>query len=839
MPKVFISYSHDSAEHLDRVLALSNRLRAEGVDCRIDQYEQSPAEGWPTWCQRQVEQSAFVLVACTETYLRRFKKEEAPQTGSGVTWEGHNITQELYNAQGMNTKFVPIVFSKEDGAFVPLPLQSATRYQIPEGYNGLYRYLTHQPLNVMPSLGSVKAMPAREALAPLPSLERKQDFQTLWTVPYPRNPFFTGREEILEALQQTLEKRKAAALSGLGGLGKTQTAIEYAYRNRAQYAAVFWARAEARDTLLADFVSIAVALNLPSAQAKEQDVAVTEVKRWLETSPGWLLILDNADDLGLAKEFLPRGSQGHVLLTTRARALGGVAERIPLPEMKPEEGALLLLRRAGLVGQDGSLGDADERERSKTVEISEELGGLPLALDQAGAFIEETPSSLSEYLSFYVSERGKLLEEGGRLRDHASVAVTFSLAFAKVAENSTAAADLIRLCAFLAPEAIPEEIITRAGEELGENLGPAVRSKVDFAKVLKEATRFSLLDRDAESKTLDIHRLVQVVIQDGMSKEEQKEWAERAVQAVETAFPEVEFKDWDLCQKMLPHAQACAGLVDKWDFAFPEAARLLNQVGFYLFGRAMYAEAEPLYRRSLAISEKALGPDHPHVATGLNNLAGLYRNQSKYVEAEPLYRRSLAIREKALGPDHPDVATGLNNLAGLYGNQGKFAGAEPLYERALAIWEKALGPEHPDVATGLNNLAGLYGNQGKYVEAEPLYRGSLAIREKALGPEHPEVATSLNNLAGLYDSQGRGTEAEPLYRLSLAIREKALGPDHPDVAQSLYNLAGLYHIQAKYVEAAPLYMRSLAIREKALGPDHPDTVRVRSNLEKNQRARLE
>jgi hypothetical protein len=216
VPQVFISYSHDSPVHVDRVLALSNRLRAEGVDCSIDQYEQSPAEGWPLWCERQVEQSTFVLVACTETYLRRFKREEAPKIGLGVTWEGHIITQQLYEAQGSNTKFIPILFSKEDEQFVPMPLRGTTRYQLSDNYDQLYRRLTDQPFISKPALGGVKPMPARESLPPRPGLERKQDFQTVWLVPYPRNPFFTGREKILDILRQTLEKRKSAALSGRG-----------------------------------------------------------------------------------------------------------------------------------------------------------------------------------------------------------------------------------------------------------------------------------------------------------------------------------------------------------------------------------------------------------------------------------------------------------------------------------------------------------------------------------------------------------------------------------------------------------------------------------------------
>jgi tetratricopeptide (TPR) repeat protein len=832
VPQVFISYSHDSSVHVDRVLALSDRLRAEGVDCRIDQYEQSPAEGWPQWCERQVEESTFVLVACTETYLRRFKGKETPKIGLGVTWEGHIIIQDLYEAQGSNTKFIPILFTKEDEQFVPKPLRSTSRYQLSDNYDQLYRRLTNQPLISMRALGEVKPMAARESLPPLPSLERRQDFQTIWLVPYARNPFFTGREEILDLLRQTLEKRKSAALGGLGGVGKTQTAVEYAYQQRAHYTGVFWAKAESRDQLLGDFVSIARMLNLPSSEAKEQEATVAEVKYFLEAHTGWLLILDNADDLDLAREFLPQDPQGHLLLTTRAHALGGLAERLSIGEMPAEEGALLLLRRAGLVAKDASFASANEAERSVALQISQELGGLPLALDQAGAFIEETPSSLTEYLSLYRTEKDKLLAERGSLGDHPSVAVTFSLAFAKVEGNSAAAADLIRVCAFLAPDAIPEEVFTEGAAVLGDNLGDAARSSLGFAKVLREAGRFSLVDREAQSKTVDIHRLVQVVIQAGMTEEEPYDWAGRAVRAVEKAFPTAEFKNWGTCQRLLPHAQACASLVDKWDFEFPEAAILLNKAAVYLCERALFAEAEPLYQRALAIWEGALGPGHPDVALSLNNLAELYRNQGKYSEAEPLCQRALAIRERTLGPEHPAVATSLNNLALLYDNQGKYAEAEPLYQRALAILEKAWGPEHPAVATSLNNLALLYANQGKYADAEPLYRRALGIREKALSPEHPDVARSLNNLAAIYDNQGKYAEAEPRYQRALAILEKALGPDHPEVAGSLNNLALLYDNQGKYAEAEPLYQRALAILEKALGLEHPVVALSLNNLAK-------
>jgi CHAT domain-containing protein/Tfp pilus assembly protein PilF len=204
------------------------------------------------------------------------------------------------------------------------------------------------------------------------------------------------------------------------------------------------------------------------------------------------------------------------------------------------------------------------------------------------------------------------------------------------------------------------------------------------------------------------------------------------------------------------------------------------------------------------IKEKALGSDHPDVAKSLGSLAMLYADQGRYADAEPLYRRALAINEKRLGADHPDVATSLSGLAVLYTHQGRFADAEPLYRRALEINEKALGPDHPAVASSLNNLAFLYHNQGRYADAEPLCRRALAIREKALGPDHPDVASSLNSLGAVYQEQGRYADAEPLHNRALAIKEKVLGPGHPNVATSLNNLAELYTDQRRYADALPL-----------------------------------
>lgn len=816
LTRVFISYSHDSPAHMDQVLRLSDRLRADGVDCQIDQYEVSPSEGWQTWCMNRVKGSEFVITICTETYERRFSGEEQPGRGRGVTFEGYIITQVLYDEQCKNDKFIPTIFSISDSGHIPTILKGSSIYDLsgPQGYELLYRRLTNQPLVIKPELGQVKTMPSR-SIAPLPKLQRKQEFLApLWNVPLPRNPFFTGRESILEELTRKFSSSKRVALNGMRGVGKTQTAAHYAHLHRREYQDVLWARAEARETLVGDFVAIAGLLQLPQKDEKDQSAITAAVKNWLETNSGWLLILDNADHLALVRDFVPLIHSGYLLLTTTALALGGLAERIPVDEMREDEAALFLLRRATLLSKDSFLDAASPTDQELARDLARELGGLPLALDQAGAYIEETPSTLAEYKQLYEKKGKQFRQQRGELStDHPSVTVTFSLAFNELAKRDAVAADLVRLCAFLAPDAIPEEIFTVGAPAIGKEFAERMQNS-DFNETVKQATKLSLMRRDARDRSLDIHRIVQQVLKDEMDATQLRQWAERAVHAVNSAFPNVEFRYWQECERLLPNARACAAWIERFSFEFKEAPRLLNQTGLYLFERAQYADAERMFESSLAIREKSLGLDHPDSAPCLNNLAALYRDQRRYAEAEALHQRALAIWEKALGPENSSVATSLNNLALLYIDQRRNAEAEPLLKRALAIDEKVLGESDPSLAIDLHNLGNVYRELGRYAEAEPLLRRALSISEGTLGPEDPQVAFCANSLGVLFANQGEYAEAERYYQQSLAIREKALGPDHPQVATLLENYAVLLRDTERKTEALPLEARANAIREK-------------------------
>ncbi len=666
----------------------------------------------------------------------------------------------------------------------------------------------------------------------------------VWYVPYQRNRYFTGREDILKKLYEAFRVGKIAgtvqpqANSGLGGIGKTQIVVEYAYQYRNDYQAILWINAETEEELIASFVTIAELLNLPQKGEQHQKKAVKAVKHWLNSHTDWLLIFDNVEDLALVKDYIPVVDQGHILLTTRAHAVGGISEHMEVEKMKPEEGALYLLRRAKIIAADASLDKANESDKIKAREISEAMDGLPLALDQAGAYIEETATSLSDYLNLYQAQHAELLRLRGELvSDHpGSVATTWSLAFKKISQKNPPAVELIRFFSFLHPDSIPEEIITEGAPELGPILQPVAANPLGLNAAIGELLKYSLVRRHPDTKMLTIHRLVQAVLKDEMSEVMQHEWAERTVRAVSRAFPDVEFSMWQRCQRCLPHALACSGLIEQWGMKFTEALRLLDRLGEYLRIRALYPQAELVCKQALTIREHALGPDHPDVAQSLNSLAWVYINQSKYGEAEPLCKRALTIREHALGPDHPDVAQSLNSLAWLYDDLGKYDLVEPLYQRALMIRERALGPNHPDVAQSLNNLAWFYKTQGEYSQAEPLYQRALRIREQTLNPEHPDIASSLNNLGLIYSLEHQYTQAEPFYQRALAIQEQSLGPEHPKVSQSLNNLAELYRAQGRYTEAEPLYQRALRIREQSLGPEHPRVATSLHNLAELYRA---
>src|SRR6266480_122378 len=440
-----------------------------------------------------------------------------------------------------------------------------------------------------------------------------------WHVLSLRNPFFTGREILLEQLHETLRSNAAAslppvlAISGLGGIGKTQVALEYVYRYRDDYHAIFWVRAETRETLAMDYVKPDRSFHLQYQGERDQDCSIEAVKCWLGLHRHWLLILDNVEEIGLLEEFLPGEVCGHVLLTTQMQATGTLAQRVELPPLDQDEGALFLLRRAKLLRDGTPLEDADRTLRMTAQTVSRLMEGLPLALDQAGAYIEETGCSLSDYLELYQQRCALLLDRrGGTQGNHPqSVRATLSLAFERVASINPAAADLLRLCAFLYPDGIPLRAIAVATADLGPLLQASAMDFYALDNAVATLRTTSLLHRHADTHTLTIHRVVQAVIQDTMDRDTQRLWAERAVRFISDACSDSQrLLQWFNWQHEFPHEAVSASLltgaalIEHWGMRFKEATRLLYLIGIYLLESGQDLAATDFLQRAQALRKQ-------------------------------------------------------------------------------------------------------------------------------------------------------------------------------------------------------------------------------------------
>jgi len=657
---------------------------------------------------------------------------------------------------------------------------------------------------------------------------------TLWNVPHRRNPFFTGREDILAHLRGFLvpENQETAlqplALCGLTGLGKTQIAIEYAYRYREDYSAIFWIQGNSFESL----ISIAHQLNLPEKDSQKINIIIDAIRLWLETASGWLIILDNVEDLGKMVEYLPAASNGHILVTTRSQATGTLAHSLTLMQMTPEESALFLLRRAKLLSVKETFEHAEKNMQTSALEIAQFMDGLPLALDQAGAYVEETRCSLADYLNLCQEHQIELLKRRGAFSAYypESVATTLLLCIDKVLLRNPMAANILYFCTFLYFNAIPEELLIKSAVYVCPLLAPLAEDPLQLGEALSNLLIYSLISKDPQKKTLSIHRLTQNILISLISEEEQLQWAQWVLQAVNRIFPDNDFVNWEHCQRFLPQVRACIALVEKYQLVSLDAARLLYEAGYFLLEQAQYVQAECFLQQAQAMYEQILGAEHLATAACLDKLATLYIVLKKYKQAEKLFQRALQIRTQALGPEHPDVAECYNNLATLLFYQKEYDQAEQMYLHAIVIWESDQSAESVNLAAALNNLAQLYYEQHKYTRVEPLLQHALGLWEGTLGANHPSVAFALGNLAKFYRDQKRYEQAEEFFLRALTLREQTLGTNHPRVATSLCELALLYIALQKYAMAERLYKRALQIRQTVFGAEHADVQEILSNL---------
>ena len=610
---------------------------------------------------------------------------------------------------------------------------------------------------------------------------------------------------------------------GLGGVGKTQLALEYAYRYASEYSLIWWLRSEGSESLNAGFEALGKKLGVvPEEGRAEQSEVVEAVRAALEHRTDWLLVFDNARRPDEIRPYLPRGSAGHVIVTSRYSAWGGVAKPLPVKVWEPEESVRFLLARTG------------QTDETTAGELSEELGRLPLALEQAAAYVEKTGRTLAGYLELFRQRKLELLQAGAPGSDeNATVTTTWEISFQEIAEEHPAAAGLMNLCAFLAPDDIPLRIIVDGAEHLPDELAVAVEDPLELDKAVMALRDYSLVEvggETPEERGLSIHRLVQAVTRERLSEEEQKTWAGAAVSVVNDAFPgeAYDVRNWPRCAQLAAHAVQAAGHAEGCTVALEAASRLLNQLGVYSQGRAELTQAKGYYERALAIAEKVYGPEHPEVAIRANNIGQILQDQGDLAEALKYTQRALAIDEKALGPEQPQVAIFANNIGTILQAQGDLAGALEYMKRALAIGEKVHGPEHPDVAIRANNIGQILQDQGDLAGALEYAKRALAIGEKVYGPEHPQVAIFASNIGTILQAQGDLAGALEYTKRALAISEKVYGPEHPQVAIFANNIGQILQDKGDLAGALEYAKRALTIGEKVYGPEHP-AVAIRAN----------
>jgi len=812
--KVFISYAREDKmlrDDLDDHLA---NLKQQGIIETWHDGEILAGQAWEPAILEQLETADVILLLISAKFLA------SPYINS-VEMKRAMQRHEVGEARVIPVLLRPVFF--KNAPFASLEM-------LPKDSHGQLKAITkwsnRDEAYAKVAEGIHRAVSDLQTETPSDSPRSTLPMPSIWNVPHQRNPNFTGRDELLTQLQASLRSGQATALTqqaihGLGGVGKTQLAVEHAFRHTADYDVVWWIRSEQTATLAADYAALAQRLDLAEKDATEQAVVVEAVRRWLDQHSRWLLIFDNVNEPKDLDLYRPQGSGGQILITSRYAAWRGKAQPLEVEELDRAESIKFLLKRTG---------QTDESAANK---LAEALGDLPLALEHAGAYVDATGISLAEYLKLFESYQTALFdEEGSEPTEYpVSITKTWDLAFQQVQQQLPAAVDLLNLCAFFAPDDIPLDMIRAGTEFLPEGLREAVQNPLSLNKAIAALRCYSLIDLD--DGMLSVHRMVQAVTRDRMSQEERERWIESVVGLVNESFPlnSDEVATWAECARLLPHAFIAARYAEAMKVALDITGELLNQVGGgYLRTRVLLPQAKLSLEQALRIDEDMYGSEHPTVARDLSNLSLVLRDLGDLVGAKGVIERALHIDEDTYGSEHQTVAIRLNNLGLVLSDLGDLFGAKAAYERALRIDEVIYGTEDAIVAIVVNNLGNILQDLRDLEGAKVAYERALRISEAVYGPEHLTVATMMNNLGSVLRDLGDLVKAQMVVERALRISEVMCGAEHPDVASPLNNLGNILQSLGDLSGARAAYERGLLILRDFLGDEHPKTMIVQNNL---------
>jgi len=616
---------------------------------------------------------------------------------------------------------------------------------------------------------------------------------------------FTGRRALLTRLGDLLSSDGVVALHGLGGVGKTQTAAQFASTHADRYDVVWWIRAEEEQTRLADFAELGAALALPEHAAPDPIAAVERVVAWLSDHDRWLLVFDNAPDPDAVARLIPAGRRGHVLVTSRHQ--GGwrsVGTPLAVHVWEREESVAFLRSRTA---------DADDAAADG---VAGDLGDLPLALEQAAAYVDAMGISLAGYRE-RLREHAPTLFATGAARDYsATVATTWELAFEEV-EADAGARLVVHVCAVLAPDPIPSRLVDALLPDLMER-----------DRAIQAIRRFSLVTSSADA--ISMHRLVQQVVCGRLSAEERSSAANAALRAMLAVFPAdgENAVHWPACVELLPHALTVLARLE--ERASGQSLDLHARLKRFYHGRGEYLLALPLCQVLCAAMAEKFGAESVELAAELNLLAELHARIGDLAAAEDACRRTLEIGERTWGPDHRNVAITLTNLGNVLRVQGDYVGARDAQQRALEALERHYGPDHPELVGALVSLGATLHSLGEDEEAKRLHVRALEIAESNDEHDVLELSVALASVATDLALLGNTDGAIAKYGEAIDLLVEAVGDEHIALATPLANLAVVYAERKDWAAAREHDERALAIMQAVLPKGHPDIVRCLKDL---------
>lgn len=564
----------------------------------------------------------------------------------------------------------------------------------------------------------------------------------------------------------------------MGGIGKTQCALEYVYTNENSYEQMYWITGISESSLLSGYQTIAAKVGLPE-KGSPREIAES-VLHWLDHEQNWLLVIDSLDDITLIDGLLPRNGRGkHTLITTRNGHVAGIpAEGLEVPLFEKEESILLLTTLSYIDLESGS---ADEYEAERIVR---ELGYLPLAIAQAAVYIRNVTSDLKTYSVEDYNEHRKMLLQWvpiGNIQYAHSVATTWSLSLEFIRTNNPRAARLLHILSFLNPNGVLIDFLMS-----GAN-GRIFFDHSQLREVLLELEKLSLVKWNEPAGTIGIHRLLQSVIRDEMSQEESSWTFETTFNLADKAFPwELTYETRDLC---LLYVNQVLPLLQRVDMRRSyKVASVQCRIAIFLVNEGQLLDGEKLFKEALETLSIMLGTDDPETLTVRNNLAVTLALRGLIAEGARLQNAVLKQRIIILGEDHRDTLHASGNCAAIYGLQGHLGEAAKLQEKVLKKRTMIFGEDYPDTFHDMGNLAVTYSFDGSITKAANLQEELFEKFRRLYGDEHPNTLDAMGNLAMTYLLHGRIADAINLREKVLETRQRILGVEHPATRRAMSNI---------------------------------------------------